>query len=71
MQCHIFNEFNVYLTIYLIVCLFTLLKGACSLWSAHRMRTEYESKFDAIRAAREGDPVLFTGEVSITFDIFF
>ncbi|KAF3441166.1 hypothetical protein FNV43_RR15077 [Rhamnella rubrinervis] len=38
-------------------------QGASSLWSAHRIRTEYDEKFDAIRAAKEGHPVLFTGEM--------
>ncbi|KAI5647189.1 hypothetical protein M9H77_33194 [Catharanthus roseus] len=38
-------------------------QGASSRWSAHRVRTEYESKFDAIKAAKEGRPVLFTGEM--------
>ncbi|XP_054793332.1 uncharacterized protein LOC129298914 [Prosopis cineraria] len=38
-------------------------QGAPSRWSANRIRTEYESKFDAIKAAREGCPVLFTGEM--------
>lgn len=40
------------------------LKGASSQWSAHRIRAENESKFDAIKAAREGRPILFTGEVT-------
>nr|XP_048322036.1 proline iminopeptidase-like isoform X1 [Ziziphus jujuba var. spinosa] len=39
------------------------LKGASSRWSGHRIRTEYGGKFDAIKAVREGDPVLFTGEM--------
>lgn len=38
-------------------------KGASSRWSAHRIRAEHENKFDAIKAAKEGRPVLFTGEV--------
>ncbi|XP_060668502.1 uncharacterized protein LOC107432885 isoform X2 [Ziziphus jujuba] len=37
--------------------------GTSSLWSAQRIRTEYEEKFDAIRAAKQGDPVYFTGEM--------
>ncbi|KAK4266910.1 hypothetical protein QN277_023769 [Acacia crassicarpa] len=38
-------------------------QGAPNMWSANRIREEYESKFDAIKAAREGHPVLFTGEM--------
>ncbi|KAK7394712.1 hypothetical protein VNO78_15247 [Psophocarpus tetragonolobus] len=38
-------------------------QGSASTWSANRIRTEVEHKFDAIRAAREGLPVLFTGEM--------
>lgn len=38
-------------------------QGASSLWSAHRIRAAYESEFDAILAAKEGRPVLFTGEM--------
>lgn len=38
-------------------------QGAASQWSAHRIRAEHESKFDAIKAAKEGRPVLFTGEM--------
>ncbi|KAG2725382.1 hypothetical protein I3843_01G063400 [Carya illinoinensis] len=37
-------------------------QGASSKWSAHRISSEYEEKFDAIKAAR-GSPVLFTGEL--------
>ncbi|KAF9615476.1 hypothetical protein IFM89_023734 [Coptis chinensis] len=37
-------------------------QGASSRWSAHRIRSEHESRFDAIKAAKEGRPVLFTGE---------
>ncbi|WRX08064.1 Alpha/beta hydrolase fold-1 - like 2 [Theobroma cacao] len=40
-------------------------QGASSRWSAHRVRADHDSKFDAIRAAREGRPVLLTGEVTI------
>lgn len=29
------------------------------------MRADHESKFDAIQAAKEGRPVLFTGEVML------
>ena len=39
------------------------LKGASSRWSAHRIRAKDEGKFDAMKAAKEGRPVLFTGEV--------
>ncbi|PON91152.1 Peptidase S [Trema orientale] len=38
-------------------------EGASSRWSAHRIRAEYGCEFDAIRAAKEGHPVLFTGEM--------
>ncbi|XP_010559101.1 PREDICTED: uncharacterized protein LOC104827604 [Tarenaya hassleriana] len=38
-------------------------EGASSRWSAHRIRAKFESKFDAINAARGGQPVLFTGEM--------
>ncbi|XP_061360162.1 uncharacterized protein LOC133304183 isoform X2 [Gastrolobium bilobum] len=38
-------------------------QGSPSRWSASRIRTEVEDKFDAIKAAREGLPVLFTGEM--------
>ncbi|KAI4355138.1 hypothetical protein L6164_003938 [Bauhinia variegata] len=38
-------------------------QGTSSRWSANRLRAEYEDKFDAIQAAREGRPVLFTGEM--------
>ncbi|KAG4119712.1 hypothetical protein ERO13_D11G097200v2 [Gossypium hirsutum] len=38
-------------------------QGASSRWSAHRVRADHESKFDAIKAAKEGRPVLFTGEM--------
>ncbi|GKU96820.1 hypothetical protein SLEP1_g10012 [Rubroshorea leprosula] len=37
--------------------------GASSRWSAQRLRAKHENKFDAIKAAGEGRPVLFTGEV--------
>lgn len=46
-----------------------LFKGASSQWSAHRIRAEYEGKFDAIKAAKEGHPVLFTGEVDMSYII--
>jgi hypothetical protein len=39
------------------------LQGSASRWSASRIRTEVEDKFDAIKAAKEGLPILFTGEV--------
>ncbi|TXG62945.1 hypothetical protein EZV62_009939 [Acer yangbiense] len=38
-------------------------QGASSRWSAQRTRDECEDKFDAIRAAKEGRPVFFTGEM--------
>jgi len=38
-------------------------QGSASRWSASRIRIEVEEKFDAIKAAKEGIPVLFTGEV--------
>ncbi|KAL3814802.1 hypothetical protein ACJIZ3_016070 [Penstemon smallii] len=38
-------------------------QGAPSRWSAHRIRTENESQFDAIKAVKEGRHVLFTGEM--------
>ncbi|XP_059459072.1 uncharacterized protein LOC132188590 isoform X2 [Corylus avellana] len=38
-------------------------QGASSRWSAHRIRSEYEEKFDAIKASSKGCPVLFTGEM--------
>jgi len=41
------------------------LQGAPSQWSAHRVRANYDDKFDAIKAAKEGHPVFFTGEVSM------
>lgn len=38
-------------------------QGASSRWSAHRIRDDYGNKFDAAKAAKEGRPVLFTGEM--------
>ncbi|XP_057499413.1 uncharacterized protein LOC130783683 [Actinidia eriantha] len=38
-------------------------QGASSRWSAHRIRAEDGGRFDAIQAAKEGRPVLFTGEM--------
>ncbi|KAF5946272.1 hypothetical protein HYC85_016500 [Camellia sinensis] len=38
-------------------------QGTSSRWSAKRIRDEDGGKFDAIKAAKEGRPVLFTGEV--------
>ncbi|KAH0467620.1 hypothetical protein IEQ34_002653 [Dendrobium chrysotoxum] len=38
-------------------------QGASSQWSAHKLRGEYESIFDPIRAAKEIRPVFFTGEM--------
>lgn len=39
-------------------------QGAPSQWSAHRIRDEHEDKFDAVKAAKEGRPVLFTAEMT-------
>ncbi|GAB2230909.1 hypothetical protein Droror1_Dr00015206 [Drosera rotundifolia] len=38
-------------------------QGASSRWSAHRVRSEHEHIFDAIKAAKEGRLVFFTGEM--------
>ncbi|GKU88089.1 hypothetical protein SLEP1_g2394 [Rubroshorea leprosula] len=38
-------------------------QGASSRWSAYRVRAKFGDKFDAIKAASEGRPVLFTGEM--------
>ncbi|XP_024989423.1 uncharacterized protein LOC112523959 [Cynara cardunculus var. scolymus] len=38
-------------------------QGAASRWAANRVRTEHESKLDAVKAAKEGRPVLLTGEM--------
>ncbi|KAJ4843874.1 hypothetical protein Tsubulata_024351 [Turnera subulata] len=38
-------------------------QGSSSQWSANKIRSEYEGKFDAVRAAKEGRPVYFTGEM--------
>lgn len=38
-------------------------QGTSSRWSAHRVRAEQETRFDAIKAAKEGHPILFTGEM--------
>ncbi|KAG9155868.1 hypothetical protein Leryth_004117 [Lithospermum erythrorhizon] len=38
-------------------------QGDSSRWAAHRIRSENNSEFDAIKAAKEGRPVLFTGEM--------
>lgn len=38
-------------------------QGASSRWSAHRVSATYQSKYDAIKAAKEGRPVFFTGEM--------
>lgn len=38
-----------------------VLKGVASQWAAHRTWVEHESKFDAIKAAKEIRSVLFTG----------
>lgn len=39
-------------------------QGGASRWAAHRVRlAEFEPQFDAVAAAMEGRPVLFTGEM--------
>eukprot|EP00249_Psilotum_nudum_P023876 c29014_g2_i1 orf=461-1783(-) len=38
-------------------------QGAASNWAAERVRQELGDKFDAVKAARDGQPVLFTGEM--------
>nr|XP_016512185.1 PREDICTED: proline iminopeptidase-like [Nicotiana tabacum] len=38
-------------------------QGASSMWSAHRIRAENDNKFNAIEAAKNSRPVLFTGEM--------
>ncbi|XP_047334593.1 proline iminopeptidase [Impatiens glandulifera] len=38
-------------------------QGAASRWSADRVKDENGSKFDAIKAVKDGQPVLFTGEM--------
>ncbi|CAN8254024.1 unnamed protein product [Cochlearia groenlandica] len=38
-------------------------EGASSRWSANRLRENSECKFDAVKAAKEGQNVLFTGEM--------
>ncbi|GMH00471.1 hypothetical protein Nepgr_002310 [Nepenthes gracilis] len=38
-------------------------QGAPSRWSAYKIRAEHKTAFDAINAAKEGRPVLFTGEM--------
>nr|XP_009405612.1 PREDICTED: uncharacterized protein LOC103988720 [Musa acuminata subsp. malaccensis] len=38
-------------------------QGAPSQWSAHKIRGEYDSIFDPIKAAKECRPVFFTGEM--------
>ncbi|KAF6157580.1 hypothetical protein GIB67_037153 [Kingdonia uniflora] len=39
-------------------------QGSASRWSAHRIRKEEKhSRFDAIKALKEGGPILFTGEM--------
>ncbi|GAU32009.1 hypothetical protein TSUD_157980 [Trifolium subterraneum] len=46
-------------------------QGSPSRWSASRIRTEVEDKFDAIKSAREGLPVLFTGEVPVAAAVYY
>lgn len=38
-------------------------QGAASNWAAHRVRDEFGDQFDAVKAAENGQPVLFTGEM--------
>ncbi|CAL5051233.1 unnamed protein product [Urochloa decumbens] len=38
-------------------------EGSSSRWSAEKIRSEYESLFDPIKATEEGRPVYFTGEM--------
>lgn len=52
-----------YIKYYHFLNTYCYLKGSSSRWSAHRIRAENEDKFDAIKAVREGRPVMFTGEV--------
>ena len=44
--------------------MFSILQGVPSQWAAQRIREANGSKFDAIKAAKEGRPVYFTGEVT-------
>lgn len=46
------------------------MKGASSLWSAQRIRDLNDNKFDAIKAAKDGRPVFFTGEVRHNVVVF-
>lgn len=43
---------------------YKLFQGASSRWSAHRLREKFECKFDAMKAVKESQHVLFTGEVT-------
>ncbi|KAK9743053.1 hypothetical protein RND81_03G213800 [Saponaria officinalis] len=66
--CSSFNTNPLYAILHeLIYC-----QGAASRWAAERVRQAHGSKFDAITAAKEGRPVLFTGEMifSWMFDEF-
>eukprot|EP00250_Pteridium_aquilinum_P014709 c22152_g1_i1 orf=195-1634(-) len=38
-------------------------QGAASKWAAHRVRDEFGDQFDAVKAAKSGQPVFFTGEM--------
>ncbi|KAI5055698.1 hypothetical protein GOP47_0029219 [Adiantum capillus-veneris] len=38
-------------------------QGAASNWAAHRIRDEFRDQFDAVKAAKNGEPVFFTGEM--------
>ncbi|CAA0842549.1 alpha/beta-Hydrolases superfamily protein [Striga hermonthica] len=46
-------------------------QDAASSWSAHRIRSEYDNKFDAVKAVNEGAPVLFTGEVPVAAAVYY
>ncbi|XP_008232974.1 PREDICTED: proline iminopeptidase isoform X2 [Prunus mume] len=46
-------------------------QGGSSRWAAQRIRVENEGKFDAIRAAKEGRPVFFTGEVPVAAAVYY
>ncbi|MCO5595075.1 hypothetical protein L7F22_049112 [Adiantum nelumboides] len=38
-------------------------QGAASNWAAHRIRDEFRDQFDAVKAAKSGGHVFFTGEM--------
>lgn len=49
------------------ILIWKLFQGASSRWSAHRLRERFECEFDAMKAVKEGQNVLFTGEVGSGF----